>query len=130
MRTSLIVALAAAFPAVFHPQPDRPTGSLTARHPASLAGVKSFAPDDFKGEQFPPAGWSLEFSGAQYWGRMFGVSGIGTGTSAAVFSVCWAPTTTAQGLVVAAMRRTQPADSLRFDPAYATFQTENDRLVV
>jgi hypothetical protein len=86
--------------------------------------------EDFETDKFPPAGWVLEFNGIQYWSRFVGASGYGAGTASAVFQFYNAPANITQNLVLTSMGRSVLGDSLRFDHAYATFSTENDRLVI
>ena len=90
----------------------------------------SYVFEDFESETFPPAGWTLEFTGQQYWSRYVGASGYGVGAASAMFPFYDAPTNTTQSLVLSSMGPSVPGDSLRFDHAYATYQTENDRLII
>ena len=72
----------------------------------------------------------LEFTGQQLWTRYVGASGYGVGTASAMFPFYDAPTNTTQSLVLSSMSPSVPGDSLSFDHAYATYQTENDRLII
>jgi hypothetical protein len=93
-------------------------------------GITSFFAEGFEVDRFPPAGWTLEFTGHQYWGRYAGASGYGVGTASAVFRCFDAPANTTQSLVLSAMGLSLPGDSLRFDHAYASYSGENDRLSI
>jgi hypothetical protein len=95
-----------------------------------LFGINSFVHEDFEAQRFPPAGWTLEFTGHQYWARFGEASGYGVGTASARFRFFDAPANTTQSLVLSSIGPSLPGDSLRFDHAYATYQTENDRLII
>jgi len=102
----------------------------TVNKTMSPAGVTSFVQEGFEGQQFPPPGWTLVFTGPPYWERFPRASGYGVGTASAVFRFYYAPVGRTQSLELSALGPTVPGDSLRFDHAYATYQTENDRLII
>jgi hypothetical protein len=90
----------------------------------------SFVSEGFEGERFPPAGWTLEFTGHQYWGRYAGASGYGVGTASATFRFFDAPENTTQSLLLSSIGPSLPGDSLRFDHAYASYSGEIDQLII
>jgi hypothetical protein len=93
-------------------------------------GITSFVAEGFEVDRFPPAGWTLEFTGHQYWGRYAGASGYGIGAASAVFRFFDAPANTSQSLVLSVMGLSLPGDSLSFDHAYASYSGENDHLTI
>jgi hypothetical protein len=90
----------------------------------------SFMSEDFENETFPPAGWTLEFTSPLYWARYVGASGYGIGSASAQFTFYLAPGGTTQSLVLYSMGSSVSGDSLVFDHAYATYQSENDQLII
>jgi hypothetical protein len=90
----------------------------------------SFVYEDFEGTTFPPAGWTLEYTGTLYWQHSNQASGYGIGTSSAVFNNYWAAFGTTQSLVLESLGPTSAGDSITFDHAYTTFDLEVDRLII
>lgn len=85
---------------------------------------------NFETTPFPPAGWTLESSGTLYWSRVTTASGYGTGTASAKFNFYSAPSGTVQSLITPSLKSSLPGDSLSFDEAYATYQSEVDSLII
>jgi hypothetical protein len=98
--------------------------------PGQSSGVLSFTSEDFEGPRFPPAGWSVEFTGIQYWTLRTGVSAYGTGSGAACFEFFAAAPPTIQSLILSGMGTSAAGDSLQFDHAYASYSGENDSLII
>lgn len=78
---------------------------------------------------FPPTGWSVQYSGTLYWERA-SVGGYGASSSSAVFRFYEAPASVVQSLLTSTFTPTSVGDSLSFDYAYATYDTEVDSLVI
>ena len=85
---------------------------------------------NFESSTFPPAGWTLEYSGSLYWSQVNTASGYGTGTGSAKFSFYNSPSGTVQSLITPTLFPSSSGDSLIFDEAYATYQTEIDSLII
>lgn len=130
MRTLMLIALLAAYVGILNaqvlPQNDSPTGNR-AKAPAS---INSFVLEDFEGEQFPPLGWTLEYTGSLYWILFRGASAYGMGSASATFNIWYAPAGTTQSLVLSSMGASVSGDSIRFDHAYASYTGENDQLII
>jgi hypothetical protein len=88
--------------------------------------ILTFMIQDFEGNAFPPAGWTLG-AGASIWGRSTSCSGYGNGTASAKADFYSVQSGT-QDLISLSMAPTSGTDSLVFDHAYATYQTENDQM--
>ncbi len=86
--------------------------------------------ENFENETFPPAGWTLEFTSPLCWKRYVGASAYGIGSASAQFCFYLAPGGTTQSLVLFSMGSSLSGDSLSFDHAYATYQSENDKLII
>ena len=130
MRTLAAVALLAAYVGNLNAQVlqqnDRPTGNRAM----APAGINSFVLEGFEGEQFPPPGWTFEYTGSLYWALFRGASAYGVGSASATFNIWYAPAGTTQSLVLSSMGASVPGDSIRFDHAYATYSGENDQLII
>lgn len=85
---------------------------------------------DFENGVFPPAGWTVDYTGTIYWTLVSTCSGFGVGTNSAKFNFYSATTGTTQSLVTSTFTPAVAGDSLKFDEAYATYQTENDQLLI
>lgn len=84
----------------------------------------------FNGSTFPPAGWSVVFTGTDYWSQAT-VSAWCLGTKSAQFDFYDAINGTQQTLVTKEfLHTTGNTDSLVFMDAYATYSTENDQLLI
>jgi hypothetical protein len=90
--------------------------------------ILTFIFQDFEGSTFPPAGWSLG-SGPSIWSRYVGASGYGNG-QAALMADFYSVSSGSQEFISANFNPTIAGDSLVFDHAYATYQTEVDRLEI
>jgi hypothetical protein len=84
---------------------------------------------NFTSSTFPPTGWTIEFSGTQYWTRN-AVSGYGQGSGSAKFDFYTATQGTVQSMITSTLTPTVAGDSLRFDHAYASYQGEVDVLTI
>jgi hypothetical protein len=84
--------------------------------------------EGFTSTTFPPTGWSLTGSAA-LWSRAT-VSGFGNGTGSAKADFYGVSTGTQQLNTHVFTPATGPGDSLIFQNAYATYQTENDQLQI
>jgi hypothetical protein len=91
---------------------------------------EAFVYQDFEGATFPPTGWTLEFTGTQYWTRYVGASGYGSGLASAKFDFYNAFPPEIQSVVTPTMTPTVAGDSLKFDHAYATYVNEEDSLIL
>ncbi len=130
MRT-LIAMLLLPIPACMLHAQALPENARHAQNQGAVpAGVESFVTEDFEGQLFPPAGWTLEFAGSQYWTSFAGASGYGVGSACATFENWNAPGGTTQSLVLTSMGTSTTGDSIRFDHAYATYASENDHLII
>ena len=130
MRTSIALLALTTFAWMLHGQ-TLPQNARPAQIGATLpARVNSFVAEDFEGQSFPPAGWTLEFAGSPYWTNFGGASAYGVGSACATFENWNAPGGTTQSLVLASMGISTAGDSIRFDHAYATYASENDRLII
>ena len=89
----------------------------------------SYTFQDFESKDFPPAGWTIESTGIVYWSR-FLVSAYGVGTASALFDFFDASAGTTQSLVTSILPASVSGDSLKFDNAYATYQSEVDQLII
>jgi hypothetical protein len=100
---------------------------------AAIRALTAFAQctlvEGFESATFPPSGWSLQFSGTQYWERAT-IGGYATSTASAIFRFYDAPAQQVQSLLTSTFAATPSSDSLSFDHAYATFDTEVDSLVI
>jgi hypothetical protein len=88
--------------------------------------ILSYLFTDFEDAAFPPTGWTIDFSGTNYWSRVTTCSGYGTGTAAADFNFYGANTGTTQSLVTSTIAPTVTGDQLTFDHAYATYTGDED----
>ncbi len=84
---------------------------------------------NFEAATFPPAGWSVEYAGTLFWEREF-VGAYGTSSASAIFRFFEASGSEIQSLVTPAFTTSVAGDSLSFDHAYATFNTEVDSLII
>jgi hypothetical protein len=100
------------------------------KHPNDSDNLLSFVMEDFEDDTFPPAGWSVEYTSPLFWNRYVGASSYGNESASAQFFNYMAPSGTSQSLVLSSFSASQLGDSLSFDHAYATFQSENDRLII
>lgn len=85
---------------------------------------------DFENATYPPTGWTLEFTGTQYWTRA-AVSGYTIGTGSSKFDFWNASAAVVQSIVTSTFAATTSADSLRFDYAQAYYNsTSIDSLIL
>ncbi|MBN2365364.1 MAG: T9SS type A sorting domain-containing protein [Calditrichaeota bacterium] len=92
--------------------------------------ILSFISENFETDIFPPQGWILEYTGTLYWQHYPLASGYGIGTGCAQFFFNIAPQGTIQSLVLTSLGPTVAGDSLSFDHAYTTYDTEIDLLII
>ncbi len=85
--------------------------------------------EDFTSATFAPTGWNIEFTGTNYWTRNT-VSGYGTGSGSAKFDFWTASTGTTQSLVTLDFANSVSGDSLKYDYAYAPYNTGTDSLEI
>lgn len=87
--------------------------------------------EGFNGETFPPAGWTITpATGTIYWSRV-NTSAYCLGTGSAKFNFFNAPANTTQSLTTPNYTPSPlNFDSLVFHNAYATYQTEVDKLEI
>lgn len=76
--------------------------------------------EGFFSATYPPAGWSLTFTGTLYWTRV-AVSSYGIGTGSSKFNFYDAAAATDQSLLTKTFANTLSGDSLKFDNAYAPY---------
>lgn len=94
----------------------------------TLPGV-GYINQGFENPVFPPVGWTLQNSSGYNWVRTIICSGYGTGIASAKIDFY----DIASGnldLITSTLHTSVAGDSLIFDHAYATYQTENDQLVI
>ncbi|MGE5436758.1 MAG: Kelch repeat-containing protein, partial [Syntrophothermus sp.] len=95
------------------------------------SGILGYTFTDFEEATFPPVGWTLEFSGTQYWTRETTCSGYGFGAAAAKFNFWSASTGTTQAIVSPTFPPAIAGDSLKFDLAHAPYSaTADDKLKI
>lgn len=96
--------------------------------PVKTDNILTFMIQDFESSTFPPAGWTLG-AGASIWGRSTSCSGYGIGTASAKADF-YSVQSGSQDLISLTIAPTSGTDSLVFDHAYATYQSEVDQLAV
>lgn len=89
----------------------------------------TFLLQDFEGSTFPPSGWTLQGSGSAMWTRSTDASGYGIGTASALADF-YSITSGSFSLTTPTFTPAVAGDSVKFDHAYATYQTENDQLQI
>lgn len=94
----------------------------------SLPGA-GYIYQDLENPVFPPAGWSLASSSGFNWVRTVICSGYGTGLATAKIDF-FDIESGSLDLITANLISSVSGDSLIFDHAYATYQTEVDQLVI
>lgn len=85
---------------------------------------------NFESATFPPSGWTLEYSGTLYWSQVNTASGYGIGSGSAKFNFYNSNNGIIQSLITPSLFPSSAGDSLIFDEAYATYQTEIDSLII
>jgi hypothetical protein len=95
-----------------------------------LDNILTFLSQDFEGSAFPPAGWTVEGSGAAFWTRSTDASGYGVGVGSALADFYSISSGLQFSLVTPIFQASVAGDSLKFDHAYATYVTENDQLQI
>lgn len=86
--------------------------------------------EGFSSAAFAPTGWSLEFTGTNYWTRNT-VSSYGIGTGSAKYDFYTAPASTgSQSLVTLNFGSSVSGDSLKYDYAYAPYTSGTDSLII
>ena len=111
--------------------PSAPRASAWRSNPAGVDNPEAFKLlQDFELDLFPPTGWTLEFTGTQYWTRA-AVSGYTVGTGSAKFDFWSASRTVIQSLVTSTFTPSSASDSLVFDYAHAYYSnTSIDSLII
>jgi len=97
-------------------------------HNGQNDNILTFLIQDFEGTVFPPAGWTN--SGTAMWTRSTDASGYGVGTASALADFYSISTGGQLNLISPVFTPSVASDSLKFDHAYATYQTEVDQLQV
>lgn len=95
---------------------DTLSGVITPYIGASVAKLS----EGFYSQTFPPAGWSIEFTGTNYWSRN-SVSSYGIGNGSAKFDFWNSNNGTIQSLVTPVFQSSVSGDSLEFDNAYTPY---------
>lgn len=85
--------------------------------------------EGFTSTAFPPSGWSIDFTGENYWMRS-NVSSYGIGSGSAMFNFWNAVYGTEQSLISLTFANSKPGDSLSFDNAYAPYYSGTDSLII
>lgn len=85
--------------------------------------------EDFSFTEYPPAGWNIEYTGTNYWSRST-LSSFGSGSGSAMFSFYNASAGTIQSMVLPQTIASVAGDSIKFDHAYATYETQLDQLQI
>ena len=86
--------------------------------------------EGFTSATFAPAGWSMEFTGTNYWSRN-AASSYGIGSGSAKYDFYNAPSTTgSQSLVTLTFSNSASGDSLKYDYAYAPYTSGRDSLII
>lgn len=111
--------------AVFPPA----AGALTTTTTPGPDNTLGFVYQDFGGTTFPPPGWTSQGNGWAIWIRSTDASGYGIGTGSALASF-FDVQSGSFSLVSPTFAAAVAGDSLRFDHAYCTYQTENDQLQI
>jgi hypothetical protein len=89
----------------------------------------SYILQDFENPAFPPAEWTIQNTSGYNWIRTLSCSGYGTGLASAKVDFMDIPSGNLD-LITSTLGTSIAGDSLIFDHAYATFQTEVDQLVI
>lgn len=88
-----------------------------------------FQLQDFENPLFPPAGWTLTNSSGYNWVRTVSCSGYGQG-AACIKADFFDYQSGNFDLISAPFPPSSAGDTLAFDHAYATYQSENDHLII
>lgn len=88
----------------------------------------TFLLQEFEGTAFPPPGWTSQGTGAAVWTRSTDASGYGSGAGCAFADFYSISSGGTFHLITPTIPATVAGDSVKFDHAYATYQTENDQL--
>jgi len=119
-------------------QPSKSLPAKTAaweQEPVSITtpgpeGIDTYILQEFEQTTFPPAGWTSQGTGAAVWTRTTDASGYGAGTGSAFADFYSISAGGTFHLISPTFPATSAGDSVRFDHAYATYQTENDQLQI
>ena len=84
---------------------------------------------DYTPTVFPPEYWRLEYSGVLFWIRE-NVSAFGSGNGSARFNFWNATPGITQSMITTPFNPSISGDSLKFNHAYATWEMENDSLII
>ena len=107
-----------------NPVNDVATGTITPYLGESVTRINQ----GFTGT-FPPAGWSFNFSGTNYW-EYNSVSSYGVGIGSAKYNFWSAPATTNQSMITPSFSPSIAGDSLEYDYAYAPYSGATDSLII
>lgn len=78
---------------------------------------------------FPPSGWTINYTGTNYWSRVI-QSGFNLGTGSAKFNMWDGPVGTNQSLVTPVFTPANNGDSLEFDIAFCPYPNAQDSLII
>lgn len=107
-----------------NPVNDVATGTITPYLGESVTRINQ----GFSGA-FPPAGWTFNFSGTNYW-EYNDVSSYGIGIGSAKYNFWSAPANTNQSLLTPSFSSSIAGDSLEYDYAYAPYSGATDSLII
>lgn len=85
--------------------------------------------EEFISTTFPPAGWTLEYSGTLYWLRQ-NYSAFSNGTGSALYGMFSAPAGTIQSLITPVFPATSAGDSLILDMAYGQYPGPDSLIIM
>ncbi|MGA9117440.1 MAG: Omp28-related outer membrane protein [Bacteroidota bacterium] len=135
LAAALLVSAAGPAAAQAVLKPLAPGGAGAAGDvPVSITGpggetVLTYLIQDFEGTAFPPAGWTSQGSAPAVWTRTTDASGYGVGAASA-FADFYSIQSGSFALITPVFPVAAAGDSVKFDHAYCTFQTENDQLQI
>lgn len=107
-----------------NPVNDIATGTITPYLGESIIRINQ----GFTGT-FPPTGWTIDFSGTNYW-EYNAVSSYGIGIGSAKYNFWSAPANTNQSLITPSFSSSITGDSLEYDYAYAPYSGATDSLII
>lgn len=79
---------------------------------------------------FPPANWTFDFTGTNYWQYASSVSSYGNGTGSSFFNFWTAANGVIQSLITPSFTATSSGDSVGYDYAYAGYTSGTDSIII
>ena len=79
---------------------------------------------------FPPANWSFDFTGTNYWQYASSVSSYGNGTGSSFFNFWTAANGVIQSLLTPTFTASVSGDSLAYDYAYGAYTSGTDSIII